>query len=242
MTNHILFNGQPKAGSHLLFRISEIFGYGYPIEFKFWDKTPKDGEFMFWCQHLPWSKGNERTLEERGIKMVVIYRDPRDVIASFLRAVIDQNPNVLYYWHILRDFGAEKFANEAMLGIKKGETFGDGVSMVDYRMKWLSWKAVDNVLPVRFENLIGSRGGGNDASQLKTFIRICQFIGLKKDDKEYQEAVEKVFDPNSKTFIKGGKVGAWKKYLTENNLEFLEKLTGNLIQELGYNNKNDGVK
>lgn len=240
MTNHILFNGQPKAGNHLLFRIPEIFGYGYPTEFKFWDKTPKDGEFMFWCQHLPWSKGSERLLEERGVKMVIVYRDPRDVISSFLRAIIDHQPNVLKYWPIFKSLGMEKFANEAMLGIK-GEQFGDGVSMVDYRMRWLSWKTVDNVLPVRFENLVGSKGGGNDASQLKTFIRICQFIGLRREEAEYQEVVKKIYDPGSKTFVKGGKIGVWSRYLTENNLEFLEKLTGNLIQELGYNNKNNGV-
>ena len=240
MTKHILFNGQPKAGNHLLFRIPEIFGYGYPIEFKFWDKTPKAGELMFWCQHLPWSKGSERLLKERDVKMVIIYRDPRDTISSFLRAIIDQQINVLKYWHIFRDLGMERFASEAMLGIR-GEQFGEGVSMADYRMKWLSWKAVDNVLPVRFENLIGSRGGGNDASQLRTFIRICQFIGLKKEESEYQEAAEKIFDPSAKTFVRGGKIGSWKKYLTENNLEFLEKLTGNLIHELGYNNKNNGV-
>jgi len=233
VTKHILFNGQPKAGNHLLFRIPEIFDYGYPYEFKSWDKTLKGGDYMFWHQHLPWSKSSERVIKERDVKMVIIYRDPRDVLASFVRAIIDHQENVAEYWTLFQDLGMEQFINEVMFG-KNGKISKDAVSMVDYRMKWLTWKTIDCVLPVRFENLVGSKGNGNDAAQLKSFIRICQFIGFKKEDSVYKEAVKKIYSPESNTFVKGGKIGAWKNILTESNLIQLKKIVGNLIEELGY--------
>ena len=235
MTKQILLNGQPKAGNHVLTQIPLLLGYEYPRDIRKMDQfkglQEEEKEFQFWLGHVKYGTVWESIINAKSMKMIFIIRDPRDVLASLVRAVSSGRKHKEYFKD-LSSLGAEEFINRAIKGIAPFNSTKMGTAIPQYRDIYLPWIGKPYCLTVKFEDLIGQRGGGNNLKQEEEFLRICKFIG-------YEHTIpsgiaEGLYSEDSNTFIPGGKIGAWKSVLTKANLDLLDEKTNNLVQELGY--------
>ena len=91
-----------------------------------------------------------------------------------------------------------------------------------------------NVLLVRFENLIGSKGGGSDELQFKEVKKIAEFINapIKDDDEKLREIALSLFG-NSGTFRKG-QIDGWQQYFDEEISAIFDQKLLKFQKRLGY--------
>lgn len=191
--------------------------------------TIRDGQFV--TSHIPYSYKLDCYLYDLGFRMIYIVRDPRDVLVS------------LYHYH-LKDFkpysrvlvrlSIEQGLNKIYEGMT---TKGARLSPLAHRVRnSIGWLSSPNVLPIRFEDLIGEKGGASSKVQCATIDSILEFLSLEKSvlAKEIQD---KVFDVGSQTFNKG-KIRQYPEILQNYQIARLE---GDLVNEMNllrYTNDN----
>ena len=88
-------------------------------------------------------------------------------------------------------------------------------------------------LTVRFENLVGARGGGSDAVQRNEIEKIAAHLGMRLTPDDIDCVIEKAFNPKSPTFRKG-LIGDWKSHFTPEHKDAFKRVAGQLLIDLGY--------
>jgi sulfotransferase 6B1 len=85
---------------------------------------------------------------------------------------------------------------------------------------------------VKFEDLVGPRGGGSAEAQRRTVGRVACHVGLEPDERMMRTVEENIFGV-SKTFRKG-QVGGWREEFSEEHGRAAREIAGPLLVELGY--------
>jgi hypothetical protein len=186
-----------------------------------------DGCFV--TAHCVYSPELASLFAEGRMRVVCILRDPRDVAVSQMH-------------HIKRR--KEHFAHEAFLklpsdherllvSIRGGELGGRKLQSLDERYRqFLGWQDEDNAIVVRFEDLVGPRGGGSAEAQRRTVERVARHVGLEPDERMMRTVEENIFGV-SKTFRKG-QIGGWRSEFSEEHARASREVAGPLLVELGY--------
>jgi len=240
----VFLNGQPKAGNHLLHRFDRLFNkitFGRStngwVLFAAEEKIKKlvRDDFMFLRGHYEWWDFHEQLIRERNCKMILIIRDLRDVItASFRSCRLGNRANAgndIGKFNSLYDGNQEEFIEDSILDKNK---IRNSSGPLYFKNCFLPWTKVDFCHVVKFENLIGSKGGGDDLVQKEELKQVAEFIGLPQTDEWYQKTALEIYTTTAPTFVFGGKVGAWKQYFSKKNIETFEKAAGGLNRKLGY--------
>lgn len=257
----ILCNSYPKSGTHLLYQIL----YSIPGWQK-WDDIVSVQALcgiMNTANHLRWKIGSapDRSivrshlmycdevlslLADTNAKRLFIYRDLRDVAVSHARWVVKEKRIFLH------DVYRNHFSNDhdrlmaSIVGLPLGTPFGSNISTPDIGRdfsRWKGWITDPDTVAIRFEDLVGERGGGSEAKRFDCIKRIYRHLGIE----EPIEAVPDRFrssrlDPEeSHTYRKGGKgqIGGWRDVFTEDHKDAFKRVAGELLIELGYENDLD---
>jgi Sulfotransferase domain len=240
----IFCNSIPKSGTHLLAQIFLNLGF----------KITSNGEIRPWMTleetenklsslkkkeyivgHRHYDKEFNSLIKKNGISHVLIVRDPRDVIVSKAFYITKTPEHGLSYYFNNLD-SRERFI-AAINGVpgkyvlKHKEQYAVP-GIVQIYKDYLPWLNDDNCLVTKFEDLIGSRGGGSDEKQSETLRRIAGHLGISFDESELKEVALKSFNKNSLTFRKG-KIGDWSNWLDDEMLGILKKDEA-VFKEFGY--------
>lgn len=86
------------------------------------------------------------------------------------------------------------------------------------------------VLKVRYEDLVGPKGGGSAEAQVETVRRVLDHIG---SDNDAAAVAERVYNPNSWSFYKG-RSGGWQDRFTSRNQARFTEQYGDLLEQYGY--------
>lgn len=161
-----------------------------------------------------------------GFKVIFVYRDPRDVIAS--------NVNMRKYREGYRE-GLPPFPDMSLGEILKWElsTLGE-----HYTKTLPEWAATTDptVLKLRYEDLI--------KDPLREMRRVCGFLGLSVSDDKIRRAVEendfkkvakrKRGEEDKSAHQRKGIVGDHKNQFTRAEQEEMNRLLGAALEKLGY--------
>ncbi|MEU5553654.1 hypothetical protein ABZ738_28175 [Micromonospora sp. NPDC047793] len=169
-------------------------------------------------------------VETESPPLVLNYRDPRDAVISminFLEGRTREGYGNFYEADIFSTILASK------------PTWDE---KIDYALRDPSFLARDQfekalwlyhhpkVCNVRYEDLIGPRGGGSRRSQVEAIDRVLRHIGSNRD----AEAVaDKVYNPDSWSFYKG-RSGGWRERFSERNLARFTEQFGDLLEQYDY--------
>ncbi len=174
---------------------------------------------------------------DRGqVKLVVMIRDPRDVVVSLAKYVV--RPEI---HHRQQDYFARvlKTDEERIMACIRGvggEHAVDGRETPDVGTlfrSYLAWTAERAAHVCRFEDLVGSRGGGSDAAQVAALGRLFAFLELDLDAVEVERIARATFSSTSLTFRKG-EIGDWRNHFSPGHRAAFREVTGPLLVELGY--------
>jgi hypothetical protein len=85
---------------------------------------------------------------------------------------------------------------------------------------------------VKFEDLVGPRGGGSAETQKRTVERVARHVGLEPEERMMRTVEENIFGV-SNTFRKG-QIGGWREEFSEEHARAAREIAGPLLVKLGY--------
>ena len=97
-------------------------------------------------------------------------------------------------------------------------------------MPWIKFK---NFLVIRFEDLIGPKGGGSLETQSATVKAIANYLDISLTDKKIQYVIDTLFGGGGSAF-RMGQIGSWKTTFNQRQKEEFKKVAGQLLIDLGY--------
>jgi hypothetical protein len=164
-------------------------------------------------------------LKQNNISHFLIVRDPRDVAVS--RAFYIPNDVNNKSFSYFKDISHRERLIASITGVP-----GCLNSIAEMYNEYFTWLNDDNCFVIKFEDLVGNRGGGSDEKQLETLKQIAKHSGTFFKESKLQEVSQKSFSENSPTFRKG-QIGDWVNWLDDEMLEILRK-DKDIFEKFGY--------
>jgi len=189
---------------------------------------------MFVTAHARFHPVLDSYVRDLGFMHVLLLRDPRDVVVSHV-FYVQREPLHHHHRHYtealgsdeerimatIRGFGPDAFGNTPLLSIR--ENFAG----------FLRWVQDDSTLVVRFEDLIGPRGGGEPWRQLASIKELGSFVGRPLTHAQAEGIAHAMYGKGSLTFRKG-QTGDWRNHFTDDHRQAFKEVAGDLLVELGY--------
>jgi len=189
-------------------------------------KVPEGSFVTAHCVHTPQLAS---LFAEEGMKTVCIIRDPRDVAVSSMHYIKQQRGHFAHeaYTSLPSDHA------RLLLSIRGGELAGHRLRSLGERYRQFSgWGQDPNTVVVRFEDLVGPKGGGSAAVQRRTVERVAAHLDLGLDEQGVVSVTENLFGVG-RTFRKG-QIGGWRDEFSQEHERAAREVAGALLVELGY--------
>ena len=192
-------------------------------------KRLRNGQFF--TSHLKYSQSLGRRIIRLKIKHLFIVRDIRDCIYSWMNWVMDlKSHNHIPKWFFY--LNALKSEEQRLLTVIEGkdrflEPFSDHL---DYGWGWLD---DPNLLVVRYENLIGPRGGGNRDKQTDEIQKIAKYLGCNLSENNIKEIAGNIWGGRTRT-MKYGKSNYWKEKFSNKVMASFNRHYDQYMRKLGY--------
>jgi sulfotransferase 6B1 len=242
--HRIVANSIPKAGTHLLRKCLHLFpglvdaGVHLDISlqtskiYNLLENMPDGGVAT---AHLLYQKEYADILKKLTYKTILIIRDPRDIVVSFVHHVMNTDQHYLNrYFHSLPDDEARIMAS--IVGVKEKIVSWEDVALRDIGdlcYAFMEWSSEEITCLVHFERLVGPLGGGDRSLQIREIIRIAHHLGINLSATDIASISDGVFDVASPTFRKGI-IGDWHNQFTSAHKQAFKDVAGQLLIDLGY--------
>ena len=187
------------------------------------------GEFCH-C-HAPFSPELCAILADLDYRVVQTVRDPRDQVQSMADWFASEHaPDNLRR----RELGQLSYAERIRVAIAGGRlSNGAGVSGVGKTYEdMLGWHGQPIVKVIRFEDLVGPKGGGNAGGQFETVSGCAGWLGRSLSDARVAALADELFG-FSVTFRRG-KIGAWRDAFTPELIALFKEHANWLLLRLRY--------
>ncbi|UEX77463.1 hypothetical protein [Sediminicurvatus halobius] len=152
-------------------------------------------------------------------------RDPKDVLLSYVHYVAGE-PR-----HYLHDaYKVQSLENRIRTTLRGGRICGLDVPPFSTMLRRVqAWIDMPNTTVVRFEDLVGPKGGGSDDCQAAAFDQLSRVTGVRFTP---SEIAPKLFGKSS-TFRKG-RIGMAEEELCEYTLQEVDQELGGFREAWGY--------
>ena len=190
------------------------------------NRVPAGSVFGAHCLH---SKNFEGLLASCGVSVVCMLRDPRSIAASHLD-YLSKSPNHFFHKYYMALDSDEERLEVTILGGKLGPYRLR--SLADRYSEYTDWQRSGVALNVRFEDLVGERGGGSDNQQRESIIEAMKFLGVEVTDEKVTSVQENMFGA-TRTF-RNGKIDGWRSELPKKHLKIINETMGDMLVEMGY--------
>ena len=235
----VILNSLPKAGTHLLERAICQHPQLYRALSRTLHRRTLGGHDDRILEHIRRTKANqvlvthleyrselERTLSELDIRMLFMIRDPRDIVVSQAHFIAGRQKhpfNTLF----------ASFESVARYRLVIHGSAENGFAPIGKRLEaFAGWLTARNHV-VRYEDLIGSEGGGSSDRQLATLAGIFDFLGLSISPLLLEKIAKSIFFTTSPTF-RVGTVGQWRSQFDQETADEFTKAAGEISQMYGY--------
>lgn len=179
--------------------------------------------------HCPYEAEMDDLLRSESIRTVCILRDPRDVVVSHLH-YLKGNPR----HHLHKEYLKLPNDHERLIVSIRGGKLGRHslLSLEERYRRILDWEKYGSAMLIRFEDLVGPKGGGSPDAQRQAVEKLAVHLDLATDETATSFACENLFGSSS-TFRKG-QIGGWKSELSDQHRDTVKDVAGKLLIELGY--------
>ena len=173
--------------------------------------------------HLPFDPAYPALLED--VKTLFVVRDPRDIAVSLAHYIGGRGDHPLHFAYSTRPDERSRI-ELAILG--DAEARPPAPSLEGLLAGFSGWLE-SGALVVRFEELIGSRGGGDAFVQGKAIRAIYDHLGVQPPPR----LSERLFSSSSPTFRKG-QIGQWRDSFDPELEALFEREAGRWMDVYGY--------
>jgi len=188
-----------------------------------------------WSNHLFYDQEFEPYLNSDEHAFFFIYRDPRDQIVSFAYYMTRSPDTQWKRAHTIPfDQILMELINDSSRIYLPHQPSND---ILDFYQKYLPWLADERVCSIKFEDLVGPKGGGSLKGQYESIKRIAEHLNMHFTDKQIARKASSLFGGTG-TFRKG-QIGSWKKNFKEEHKQAFKEIAGQLLIDLGYEDSFD---
>jgi sulfotransferase 6B1 len=248
----LVVNSMPKAGTHLLMSLLDALPHyrfsGRHFSLSVLDlqgealdrrlaalrtelrRTPR-GTYI--TGHLAYEDRAAEEIASSGFKVANVVRDPRALVVSTAHYMRTYPRHPLYETVNRRFPTTEQLIEGVILGFPQDDGPRHWRPMSEHLKAFVPWTESDTYLTLRFEDLVGSMGGGLRESQIAAISSLTSYLEIPLADDELNMAADSAFDPRSATF-RSGAIDSWKKDLGQTNLAILRNECGQVAKSLGY--------
>lgn len=165
-------------------------------------------------------------LAKRGVKTVFVLRDPRDILVSSYHYAVGLKRHP---WHdYLQSLPGEEARYAAIIDGHPADPFIR--PMHEMLERHVGWTRDPAVLSLRFEDLVGERGGGSTAAKHEALASLCSYAGLPADELDQHARTAAKATPT----LRRGKANAWRDSLPPGAAALFEMRCGAVIDAFGY--------
>ena len=185
--------------------------------------------------HCIYSEELARIMKKTDTKVVCILRDPRAIAYSHLQ-YMKTYKNHFYYKEYM---SLPSDSDRLLLTINGGLLGKHKIESINNRYKaFLNWKNDESALMVKFEDLVGPKGGGTQSRQMDAIVRVAEHIDVSADGHALQTVANNLHG-NSTGLTKSssfrmGRVDSWMTELDSKTIRLIEKNTENILTDMGY--------
>jgi sulfotransferase 6B1 len=184
--------------------------------------------------HLRWEQEILRCLRSLDYRIIFVIRDPRDVVVSELHYIKGLRRHYLHPF-LVNAFQSDDERLSALLngvdGRAEWASYRIAAAAERYR-RFYGWLVSSSVYALRFEELVGLRGGGAREAQLDTLRSLYQHIGLTINDERVSQVAGRLASKGSFTLRKGV-IGGWRS-LSPHWVESIDGALADVAFEYGY--------
>lgn len=173
-------------------------------------------------------------LAELNFRVIVVCRDPRDIVVSTVMYIRGLPRHPLY-----RYFDQSHLTDQdRMLAIIKGFPANEvsrGLAPLGKRLEgFRPWLEAPNTWVCRFEDLVGQRGGGSDEVQLSQIHLLAEHIGAPIAECQASVIARDTWSKRTATF-RTGATGGWVEWFDPKLREaFADEVSDGLLAAYGY--------
>lgn len=185
----------------------------------------RDGQVV--ATHLRYRPDRVEAIAAAGVRHVFVVRDPRDVAVSTVFYVLREKN------HYLHDLFASEptFRDRLALAIR-------GHPPLDYQSAGERLAASAGWLDppthvVRFEDLVGARGGGSDETQLAAVRALFDHVGAPTPEPLLRQIAGALFSKDTRTF-REGRIGQWREHFDDGLKDLFRDTAGEELIRYGY--------
>ena len=181
----------------------------------------------FFTAHVGFATALLDAILAHNIAPIMVYRDPRAVLVSFVHYVAKRKEHVLH----------SEFKNlsmeERFQAVLEGRRFKKAyLEPLRTRCNALDgWLSSEQVLKIRFEDLVGVGGGGTEEAQRKTLLQLAEWLDI--ENPPIDKIREELFGPGRHTFRKG-QIASWQDELPAPLHDRVDELLGDILDRWGY--------
>ncbi len=232
-TKNLIVVTIPKSGTHLLSRALQHLTHWEALWGKHVDTvSPLELDSIkadqFYILHAQCTSYNYDLIKHREFKVILLVRDPRDVLLSWAHWLKESPDNKKFYEHIsLHSLIAALIENYRLSHLTSQ-------TIVEFFEQYLCWLSYPKAHIARFENLVGPLGGGSAENQKTELQQIAAFLELDVTTASIVQCCTTLFGRT--TTFREGQIGAWKKELTPSEKKALQAVPGfnKLLMRLQY--------
>lgn len=186
------------------------------------------GQGRYLRGHVQHSGAFASLLEELDFRVLHVVRDPRDVAVSHAHYMLARPKHPFHRFY--RDLG--DWNQRLAFSISGGWIPGAGylVSIAERYRLMEAWETYPGSLTLRFEDLVGERGGGSESAQLDSLQSLSDLVEVSEPDLA-QIALD-IFGGSS-TFRKGH-IGGWRDSFEASHHELFGCFPDDLLLRWGY--------
>jgi hypothetical protein len=180
-----------------------------------------------WTQgHFAFDEDLYGVLIEESIPIVFLHRDPRDCVLSMANFLVLRGEPADFLPKLPErslDVALRLFLE------RRQDQLGFDQIFDSYR----GWLHAEHVLELRFSDIIGPRGGGDESAQIRWLTALARQIGWRGSAFSLASSILSTFNPQAGTFYKG-RIGAWKESFSPAANDLFDQTAGHLVQRWGY--------
>jgi hypothetical protein len=183
--------------------------------------------------HIPWDENLSLILSELNFRHLFIIRDPRPVITSLVSFILDTRKMPKKHF-LEKDFRQMTSFQRFEFLFNGGYAKNAGVEIkkfADVCNSMAAWKNDPNCLFLRFEDLIGEKGGGSSSLQLETIKKIAAHLEIPFEN--IANRIGEVYNPGARTF-RTGQVAGWEASLGPDLSDYIKENCAELCRDSGY--------
>jgi len=220
-----IFLSIPKSGSHLVGKLFLLFR-----ELKKTSSKVPGGHLYY--SNSPSGMNTEVELVYKTKKKLILLRDPRDIIVSAAFWFTKQHSEIKEWSQLTFDEKLTVLIKEEM--DPPFRFLSDSIRMLDVYIN-----AGPEYCVIKFEKLIGLKGGGILDDQIREINKIADFFSFEITPKEMEYICEELHglreaDKIGVQTFRSGQIGDWKKYFKPHHIALFNEKFGKSMKALGY--------